>query len=298
MGPCSASTGGTTSARLAEEVGNEGAAIERPLVVPGRTLPLVIDLDQLPPRQHAYGWRSALPGRSALETLPHADTSGLTAKIEVDPRAKMPPALHQLALGSCTANATNRAFRYDSILDGHDCGELSRLWTYYFERAIEHTLGQGDVGAEGHDAYTVALHGIPAETLWPYQIEKFEVKPPACKPRAYTLTKAVHALSPNENDFKLALSNGQTISYGFTVYQSFEERWATTGVMPLPRSGEQVLGGHENLLCGYLKAYPDHFLSLNSWGVGWGLRGYFLIPKRFVLDARFATDFRTIVRPL
>lgn len=252
-------------------------------------------------RQHAMGWKRPLPGQGALALLEHADTSGIKIKPVVDPRPTMPPALDQGELGSCTANATNRAFRYDTILDGHDCGELSRLWTYYFERALEHTLGQGDTGAEGHDAYRVAHHGIPAETLWPYDISKFEDKPPAAEPRAYKLSKSVHALKPNEDDFKRALSNGQTISYGFTVYESFEAGdWSSTsGVMPMPHKGESVLGGHENLLVGYLEEQPDCFLSLNSWSTSWGVfGGYWFIPKAFVLDPANASDFRTVVRPL
>lgn len=215
----------------------------------------------------------------------------------------MPSALNQLALGSCTANATNRAFRYDSIMDGKDCGELSRLWTYYFERSIEHTLAQGDCGAEGHDAFTVAKHGIPAETLWPYDISQFEKKPPACwipgQPgkRTYTLTKPVHAVPQSLESIKAVLSNNQTISYGFTVYRDFEEPWSQTGVMPEPSQSEEVLGGHENLLCGYLPEYPDHLLSLNSWGTEWGIfGGYFLFPTKTFLDTSMVSDLRTIVR--
>lgn len=252
-------------------------------------------------RQHAMGWRAPLPGRGALETLEHADTSGITILDEVSPFEKMPPALDQGDLGSCTANATNRAFRFDSIQDGADCGELSRLWTYYFERAREHTLDQGDCGAEGRDAYPIAKHGIPAETLWPYDISKFEIKPPDAEPRAYTLDKAVHALKPDEHDFMRALSNGQTISYGFTVYENFEQgTWSSdTGEMPMPTRGEGQLGGHENLLCGYLKGFEDYFLSLNSWSTAWGIHGgYFLIPKEFVLSTKYASEYRTIVRPL
>jgi C1A family cysteine protease len=256
-----------------------------------------LDLD-LTPRQHAMGWRRPLPGQSALEQLPHANVDGISIKSSVDPRKKMPPALDQGQLGSCTANATNRAFRYDTIIDGKDCSELSRLWTYYFERALEHTLGQGDVGAEGHDAYTVAKHGIPAETLYPYIIEHFENKPPDVEPRAYKLTKSVHALQYDETQIKAALSNDQNVTYGFTVYRSFEQTWSKKGVMPMPKPREEVLGGHENLICGYLPDYPDHFLSLNSWSPSWGISGYFLIPKKFVLDPYNASDFRTIVRPL
>lgn len=252
-------------------------------------------------RKHAMGWLRPLPGRGALDLLPHADTSGIERKLVVDPRPWMPPALDQGQLGSCTANATNRAFRVETIHDGKDVGELSRLWTYYFERALEHTLGQGDTGAMGHDAFRVARHGIPLESAYPYVIADFEKKPPNVQPRAYRLHKPVHAVPQTERDFDLALSNDQTIPYGFTVYESFEAGdWAsTTGVMPEPSAGEGVLGGHENLLVGYLPEQPDCYLSLNSWDTIWGVfGGYFFIPKAFVLNPRYASDFRTIVRPL
>lgn len=250
-----------------------------------------------PSAEHRYGWHRPLPGQGALDLLPHVDTEGLTILDEVDPRPKMPPALNQGKLGSCTANATARAFRYDTIQDDKDCGELSRLWIYYFERALEHTLGQGDVGATGHDAFTVAKHAIPDETLWPYDIAKFEEKPPACEPRAYKLEKPVQAVPADLEQVKAVLSNNQTIAYGFTVFRSFEESWPVEGEMPEPAAGEEVLGGHENLVCGYLKEYPDHLLSLNSWGTAWGVfGGYFLIPIKFFLGEQ-ASDFRTIVRP-
>lgn len=248
------------------------------------------------PQGHGLGWKRPLPGRGALDLLEPVDTTGLPILSVVDPRKSMPPALNQGELGSCTANATARCFRYDTIMDGKDCQELSRLWIYYFERSIEHTLSQGDCGAEGHDAFTVARHGIPNESRWPYDISVFEDKPPALMPRNYTLTKPVEAVPQNEEEFRRVLSNNQTIAYGFTVYRNFEETWKTPGVMPEPSQNEEVLGGHENLLCGYLPEYPDHFLSLNSWGTEWGLNGYFLFPKATLLDPSFASDFRTITR--
>ncbi len=247
--------------------------------------------------QHAMGWRRPLPGRGALDLLPHVETQGITILDEVDPRPHMPPVFDQGQLGSCTANATAACFQYDTILDGKDCGELSRLWIYFFERAIEHTLGQGDTGAEGHDAFTVAKHGIPDETGWPYDISRFEVKPPNVEPRAYTLKKPVHAVPQNEEAVRRVLSNRQTIAIGFTVYESFEGQWDQEGVMPNPQPGEGVLGGHEVLLCGYLKTYPEHFLVRNSWGPGWGLGGYFLFPRATLLDPNMSSDWRTIVRP-
>lgn len=243
--------------------------------------------------KHVYGWRRPLPGL----TYPFADTDGLQVAPEVDPRAQMPPVFDQGQLGSCTANATAACFQYDAIMDGKDCGELSRLWIYYFERAIEGTLSQGDCGAMGHDAFTVAKKGIPDETRWPYDIARFEAKPPN-KPRAYMLSKTVHAVPQSETSIKQVLSNKQTIAFGFTVYSSFEDAWPHAGVMPVPKKGESVLGGHEVLIVGYLKAHPQYALVRNSWGPSWGLGGYFLFPWKVLLDTNTASDFRTIVRPV
>jgi C1A family cysteine protease len=249
-----------------------------------------------PARAHVYGKRWPHPGMS----FPQADTSTLKILTEVDPRSWMWPALNQLQIGSCTANATSRCFRADAHMDGHDCGELSRRWIYHFEMAIEGTLGQGDVGAIGHDAFTVAKHGIPDEALYPYSdnIEDFEIKPPDVEPRAYRLGKPVRSVPQTLEAIKQVLSNRQTIPLGFTVYESFEDTsWWASGEMPIPAPGEEILGGHEVLACGYLKEYPHHILMLNSWDTSFGIGGYFLMPLAYVLDRSRVSDLRTIQRP-
>jgi C1A family cysteine protease len=266
--------------------------------------------------KYVYGWRRPLPGLA----YPGADTGGLRVAEEVDPRKEMPPAFDQSKLGSCTANATAACFQYDAILDGKDCGELSRLWIYYFERSIEGTLKQGDCGAMGHDAFTVAKHGIPDEKLWPYDIARFQVKPPDAEPRAYTLEKEVRSVPQTDTAIKQVLANKQTIAFGFTVRESFEdESWWPSAKMPIPRKGESVLGGHEIDIVGFLPVFPDFFIARNSWNLIYGLfaegggdgaplkvtsaehaagkGGYFLFPKAVLLDPNTCSDFRTIVRP-
>lgn len=262
-------------------------------------------------KHHYGGWRPSLPDhRQAI-----ADTSGIKTLPEVDPRTTLPPIDNQWALGSCTANATQAAFRYDGILDGTDPGELARLWIYWQERKLEGSLSQGDCGAEGHDAFKVAATiGIPPETAWPYvwqAISQDEPAPakvfnPSTPPAAaiaaanhYKLTKPYAAVSPTELAFKRALSNRQTIAFGFTVYESFESsQVASSGIVPMPEQDEQILGGHETLIVGYLKAEPNYALVRNSWGPGWGLDGYFLMPWSYILSSALAGDWRTIQRPI
>lgn len=254
---------------------------------------------RLPTRSiHRYGFRPGLPGVLAVP----ADTSGLKVLREVDPRHALPPIFDQARLGSCTANATAGAFQYDGILDGKDPGLLSRLWIYFQERKIEGSLGQGDTGAFGHDAFIAAAKvGVPPESDWPYDISTFEGPVPAKAARDaghYKLAKPVKAVPQTQQAIQAALSNRQTVAIGFTVYESFESaEVAKTGVMPVPQPGEQVLGGHEVLVVGYLKSEPHHALVRNSWGAGWGQSGYFLFPWSVLLDRSMTSDLRTIQRP-
>lgn len=265
-------------------------------------------------QNHYGGWGPGLPDHNRAI----ADTSGITILSEVDPRQEMPPVFDQLQLGSCTANATAAAFQYDGILDDKDPGRLARLWIYWQERKLEGSLGQGDTGAEGSDAFKVARTvGIPPETAWPYNPAKYNVAsyfdpkaPPAAAVHAethYRLTKPVATPPRTEAAFKAVFSNKQTVAFGFTVYESFESsEVASTGIVPMPAQGEQVLGGHEVLAVGYLKAEPNYALCRNSWGseqtdgTAWGLAGdgYFLMPWQMLLSSQIAGDWTTIQRPL
>jgi len=89
-----------------------------------------------------------------------------------------------------------------------------------------------------------------------------------------------------------ALNNGYPIVMGFHVYTSFMSRnVARTGNMPYPNTRrEQLLGGHAVLLVGYDKR-RNFFIARNSWGTGWGDRGYFYMPFNVVTNTSMSSDF-------
>ena len=244
-----------------------------------------------------YGWKPSLP-----DLRDHiADASELPVLDEVDPRKDLPPVFDQGQLGSCTANAVAAAVEYDAKLNDSDPGLLSRLWIYYYERKLEGSPADQDTGAYGRDGFKVCKTiGVPLEKDWPYVIAQFSQEPPAKladEAREHRISN-YRRVPRNLDSIKAVLSNRQTMAFGFTVYESFEsQEVAKTGIVPMPSRSERTLGGHEVLLVGYLKDDVNYGLVRNSWGEGWGLAGYFLMPWTYILDANLASDFRTIRRP-
>ena len=236
-----------------------------------------------------YGWIPDLPDNrdSVLKASPRAQ-----AKIcdqSVDLTGQCPPVYDQGEIGSCTANAIAGAIEFDQMKQKMRGVFLpSRLFIYYNERVIEHTVEQ-DSGAMLRDGIkSVSKEGVCPEKLWPYDPEplppnkRLTKKPsPACYKAALKHTAVQYERVPrNLAQMKACLASGYPFVIGFTVYDSFEsEEVAQTGVMPMPSPREEVLGGHAVLAVGYDDA-SDRFHVRNSWGADWGTNGYFTMPLR------------------
>ncbi|MGA2410396.1 MAG: C1 family peptidase [Candidatus Binataceae bacterium] len=242
-----------------------------------------------------YGWIHDLPDhRDFLYAAPMALLGSLPTK--VDMRDRCPAVYDQGQLGSCTANAIGGAIEFDLIKEKAPVFVPSRLFIYYNERVIEGTV-DSDSGAQIRDGIkSVASQGAPHEDLWPYDIAKFADKPSpaayddALKHKATLYQRLVQVL----NQLKGCLAAGNPFAFGFTVYESFEsQEVANTGVVPMPGPNEQVVGGHAVLAVGYDDS-EQRFIVRNSWGPGWGLKGYFTIPYTYLIDQNLASDFWTI----
>ena len=172
----------------------------------------------------------------------------------------------------------------------------SRLFIYYNERVMEGTVNE-DSGAQIRDGIkSVAQQGDCPETLWPYDITKFAVKPPAqCYQQALKFKALQYQrLSQILNQLKGCLASGYPFVFGFTVYSSFEsQQVAQTGHAPMPSPPEASVGGHAVMAVGYDDS-QNWFIVRNSWGVGWGMQGYFTLPYAYLLEQNLANDFWTI----
>jgi C1A family cysteine protease len=78
------------------------------------------------------------------------------------------------------------------------------------------------------------------------------------------------------------------------VYASFESAAvAKSGVVNMPKSGEQRIGGHAVMAVGYDDSKRT-FLVRNSWGKKWGKKGYFTMPYSYLTSPKLASDFWTV----
>ena len=253
----------------------------------------------------AFGWRPSMPDPRDIV----ADSDAIQILAEVDPRGTyMPPIYDQGRLNSCTANAVAASIDADRLADGQGAMNPSRLAIYWFERYLGHQSATADAGAMGRDGFKAARNfGVIPESDWPYTDNASDPRF-AEDPRTGTNWNDSHWVLDDKYktvrrsliDFKRVLSNKQTIAFGFAVFSSFvSQEVASTGIVPSPDPSQIIPNeGHSVLAIGYLQDHPDYCLCRNSWGISWGMDGYFLMPWSVLLDPSFSGDFRTIYRPL
>jgi C1A family cysteine protease len=247
------------------------------------------------PSQHGgYGWVRDLPDARDLMYAAPRFAKGLPTSIDLRP--KCPPVYDQGQLGSCTGNGIAGAIEFDRLKLGKKTFTPSRLFIYYNERVMEGDVNQ-DNGAQIRDGIkSVATVGAPPEADWPYDIRKFADKPPeaAYKDAKLDLVSSYARVAQALSQMQGCLAEGYPFVFGFTVYESFESaKVAKTGIVPMPASGEKVVGGH----CVVAVGYDDQkraFIIRNSWGTGWGLKGYCLMPYEYLIRPNLADDFWTI----
>jgi C1A family cysteine protease len=253
-------------------------------------------MSEAPVLTRVYGYKKdKLDSRDLLKTFSlftHEETS------KVDLRSKCPKVYDQGALGSCTANAIGGAYEFDMMKETEDnVFTPSRLFIYYNERKMEGNISE-DAGAEIRDGIkSVNKVGICDEKEWPYDISKFTNEPPQnlYDEAKHHLAVKYQRVTQDLKHMKECLHQGFPFVFGFAVYESFEsQEVASTGVMPMPKKHEKVLGGHAVMAVGY-DDEKKVFIVRNSWTDTWGDEGYFYMPYDFMMSED-CSDFWEIQR--
>src|SRR5450432_2412436 len=165
-----------------------------------------------------YGWIPDLPDhRDYLYAAPTKVLAALPASIDL--RHGCPSIYDQGQLGSCTANALAAALEFDQMKQNLSQTFIpSRLFIYYNERTIEHTI-YSDSGAMLRDGMkSVAGQGACPEEMWPYDIAAFQEQPTQDCYQVALQNRAIlfQRVTQNLNQMKGCLASGYPFIFGFT----------------------------------------------------------------------------------
>jgi C1A family cysteine protease len=197
-------------------------------------------------------------------------------------------------LGSCVAHGCTSDFEATQVkLTGSDFVGC-RLAEYQWARKIGGYY-PGDNGCEIRDGIKATVqYGVAHETLWPYVESQFDDDITKLHPNV--ITDAVKSESTNyylvdsANGYAATLTNiknalavtGLPVVFGTPVYAAIFDV-GSDGMIPLP-SGVSV-GGHCMLFVGHDDT-KNALLTLNSWGLGWGMKGFGWLPYQYVTSGQ------------
>lgn len=199
-----------------------------------------------------------------------------------DLSAWLPPVRDQGQEGACTmfAGSGILAWHYKRFL-GKDL-VFSPQFGYRAERILEGDINV-DGGAQSRTMMKVLTqYGLCLESSDPYEDTGWKnatTPTQLLEARNYRLG-AYHRV-PDIATLRSVLASGYVASLAIDIYASFEsDEVAANGAAPVPKAGEQCLGGHEVYCYGYNDAL-GLLLCRNSWGEDWGDHGNFSLPYAY-----------------
>jgi hypothetical protein len=239
-------------------------------------------------------------------------------ELPFDPTTDQVPRIDQMQQGSCVGHGTSGVMMFNLIIvRGQPTAVLSRAYAYYNARLLEGTTAT-DSGAQIRDgAKGVGKYGICTEEEMPYNDQVWNVAPTLTDYAAGKLDLAVTYKAVHQPNINLTIADGRPIVYGMNCFSSMmSDEVAKTGVIPMPKDGDEPEGGHCTWLFGYNTTsqpwtspsglvYPPHTKAgRNSWrepgpdgqdsdGKWWGAEGNYFLPQA-MFDEKQCSDYWVI----
>ena len=201
-------------------------------------------------------------------------------------RFRQTPVKDQGLRGTCTAFASIGASEYFNSEEIGQTLDLSE--EFLFKKTKE--IDIADYGYRGYGAHlrsaakALQKFGVCFENTLPYSPDEKEnfweevIVTKNIEAEAFIYRMQGYAsVSPGLESIKKALvSTNSPLLGAIMLYKSYRGA-RTTGVLPVPFEGEEQIGGHALLIIGY-DDNSNVLICKNSWGEGWGDKGYLHIP--------------------
>jgi len=220
----------------------------------------------------------------------------------VDYTANMTPVRDQGDEGTCVAFASVVGVKeYEDTKEYRKNITLSPRYVYWLCKKYDGC--PDEEGTYPRVAMKVLLkHGVCPESFWPYRPHQIDHYKKGADRKAGTYRIKAYARISSLQEMKRSLLVNGPFLAGVRVYESwFNKGVNKTGIIPMPKKGEEILGGHAICIVGYDDR--EGLLKFkNSWGPSWAQRGYGYLPyaymQRYCSDAWSATDLIANVRSI
>jgi len=188
---------------------------------------------------------------------------------------------NQGSLSSCVGNATADSVEIINAIEGHPRVELSRLFVYAMARILNGNLNQ-DGGTYIRSAFeSLSKFGICEEDIWPYVSRKVYTSPSliaqqrARGHRIHSYYRIKSNGTTRVNEAIAALRAKKPVVFGTMLDRTFYD---IRNMDPVGIPKGSFIGGHAMILVGYSNG---NFIAKNSWGTGWGSRGYWTMTPDY-----------------
>jgi len=219
------------------------------------------------------------------------------AAVSVDSEYHIPeytPISNQGSLGSCVANASCDALEILlGLEDPSSVVQLSRLLVYWNARSYTQDTGKDDGSYIRNCIDSFQRLGVAPESVWPYDVRQVFAQPPI---RAYQLSldnkvNAYYTIQADRsNSIEDAVRANHPVVFASDVSQEYTQYFNRSDVVwDTPRTW---IGSHAQIIVGLRVVDGQRqFKVRNSWGTGWGLKGYFWMDYDYVADKSLCNDF-------